>query len=541
MWFPFLAKSSEGVDGNQPTFWNNGVPSNFYDDIFEYVTSVDWRWGMAQYSEAIAEPSEMVVTLDNSSGIFTPENSTSPLYPILLNSIVRLTAERQVGLTTEFYNLYNGQVQRIEVDVGARGEQLARLYCGDPSMQLQQSEFDMPLLLNVTTDTVLRAVFDAPAVIYPYASMHFLVGVEGYAELGATTFLFAQNITSFDTGDTTFEYAGDIEHDDIVMTADRLIREYIYAELGGRFFWDHTRAQFAFHRRNRYNVNDFTPIDLPMLELDEPPRYIWGDDVVNHVTVNYYPRSIGAPASTVYTMRDLPLEMTSGMQRTFTVRYTDPDAPDSTVSVIDQITPEANVDFLFNSHANGAGDDRSLTLNVLVTWYANRAEIVLRNTGIDTSYLISFRLRATPLIAHDRESVVRYDGLSMALHGDRRRSLDFPALSSEALASTFANLLLQRYKSPLGRFAQISLWGNRTDDNLDALLSLGVGSVVNVTDSSVQNTIKLYVVTALRHRLDPTASHWLRVWLEPLDRSIFWILDDAENSILGVTTRLAAL
>lgn len=517
-----------------PANFNAGNPTNFYENIMPYVESVDWTYGCTQYSEAVAPPSQMTITVNNSGGQFLP-GAGAIGSAVTKGMIVRLRA----SYNGSYYPLYIGTLDTIRFSVGIDGDRHAILIVTDPMPQLLNALYTPVLQQNVTTDQVLQKVFDSYAITYPNPGWYWILGTPGYSEVGVTTWLLDNALTNFETGATTFAFAGDITGADASLNAQSFLREYVYGELGGRFFWDAPSAQFKFFNRN-HDVNAAPSALSPgVLELDEPPDYLFADDLLNRVTVNYYPRITGVAGSVLYPSPTSPITLTAKQAYTFTARYQDPNAPNAQVAASTTIYPVAGLDYIANSASDGSGSDQTAFVTVSVNPLATSAQVTLVNNSGSTVYLTTFQLRGTPLTAYTRATVVNSDGISLGSYGDFPRTVEITTLGDAVLAQSYASYLVQRYKTPLARIGGASIWGNRDAATLLNALTLGVGSAVELDDAFLQNVSNKYVITALHHTLTPIRHHWVRLSLEPLDRSLYWILGDATLSILNTTTRLS--
>lgn len=516
-----------------PVAFNTGSPANAYEQIFAYTERIDWTYGCTQYSEAVAPQSSLTAIVKNIDGVFTP--SSNVIGAVLSKgALVRMRG----FIGTSPYSLYIGTLDSIRYDAGSDGERHATLNVIDPMPQLLNALYAPALQQNVTTDQVLQAVFDSQAVVYPYPGLYWILGAVGFAELGTNTFLVEQNLTNFEVGATTFTFAGDITGADASLNAQSFIREYVYAEMG-RFFYDAPTGQFKFFNRN-HDVNaGVSALSPGAIELDEPPEYLYGDDVYTQISLNYYPRVIGTPASILYPSGNSPLTVVVGQPHTFTVRYQDPNAPNAVVAGKDMITPVAGVDYIANAASDGSGADKTSVLQVVVNFLATSAQVTLiNNNNHDPIYVTTFQLRGTPLKAYTRATASVNDGVSLGKQGDYRRTVEMTALGDDTLAASYANYLLQRYKTPTASFRGVSIWGNRDDATLLNCFTLGVGSYVQIDDAFLANSSNKYIVTAFHHTVTPLRDHWTRLFVEPLDRSLYWILGDPVLSVLGTTTRL---
>lgn len=518
-----------------PTAFNAGDPTNAYDDISAYVEEMSWNYGIPQYSDAISQASRLMLVLNNRAGDWTPENVASLYATQNKGRLLRVRATYNAVT----YTLWQGVTTNIQLDVGAHSPLQARLIAGDPLAIADESEYYAALQTNVRTDQVLSQVFDSGAILYPYAGHNWLLGVEGASNLTSSTVVFLNSITDFEQGDTVFTFAGDITGADQPITAGRVMREYAYAELGGRLWWHAPTLKFKFTRRSHDARTTPTLVAIDHMELNDPPRYVWGDDVLNDFTLNFYPRTIGAAGSVLYALGNLPYRMSAGATRQFSVRFTSPTARDAIVAALTTIFPVAGTDYVANANADGSGAVKTTFVAIAVTFLATGAEIILTNNDSGDIYITTLQLRGTPLTALSRDSARAADGVSIVRNGSFKRTLDLQALDSPELATSYANYLVQRFKDPLGRIESFTVWANRSADLMAKVLDLEVGDAVEVYDPAIMNQVTDYTVTALAHTVKGDgATHDVRVTVEPLNRSVFWILGDGVLGLLEQTTRL---
>ncbi len=528
--FPMLV-----LGATAPTAFNAGSATNAYDNVTPYVEDVTWQYGLLGAEKEIAQPASMTVRLNNNSGVWTPENPASPFTTELSKTVLcRLWAEYD-GVTYQQCVL---TVEQFMIEAGTVGGRTVMLMARDPMLRLLDSDYLPDLQLDVRIDEVLERVFDTVILGYPYPANYWMLGVEGSSELGETTFLYFQDITDFDEADTTLEFAGDLTGSGAVISAQAFIRPHVAAELGGMFYFDVKDGRFHFHNRTRDTRSIGTPVNPGALEQDEPPAYVWGDDLVNDVTVQYYPRSIGADNAVLFSMENVPVAISAGATRKFTARYRDPDDPGATVAAHSTVPIRIGDDYRGYDDPDGLGVDKTNQLTVVATYHATSAEVEITNGDAGTVYVTFFQIIGVPLTAHSQESVNARDITSVARHGEHKKSIDLPALGDAQLGALYANYYMQRYKNPIGRIAAAS-YTARTPESMEYILSLTIGDYIEIYDTWLNNSITYYKIVGAIHRVAPQRDHWVRWFVQPMDRAVYWILGDADLSILGETTRLS--
>jgi hypothetical protein len=114
------------VDWDAENWLNTPDFTGTYDDISSYVKSYQLRRGI-ETEQGNAPAGTLNLTLDNSSGLFSPTNSAGDLYGLIRPWLpVRFRAT--VGVTT--YTVYSGFISRISCSPHG-SKQTATLYCTD--------------------------------------------------------------------------------------------------------------------------------------------------------------------------------------------------------------------------------------------------------------------------------------------------------------------------------------------------------------------------------------------------------------------------
>lgn len=514
--------------------WDKDLSFGHAESILDNVERVDYSYGLgAPYAET-ADPSQMIVTLNNTDGAWFVENSASPFFGVFRKGcLVRL----QQNMSGSWRTLFSGSLTALEAEPRINPPFQARLIVGDPFPELNDAEYTPPLQLSVTTDAAIRQLFELGTVIHPYPNLFWLVGIASSSEVGETTTLFEQEVFPVgDVGKTTLEFVGDNADEGFGVSALGFIRDCVAAEAGGRFLFNpkaHAGSFGVFEFWNRHHLIATVPsIDISASILDKPPPlYSFGADVINHVEINYEPRAVGTAGTILYQAPN-PISVQAGEARFFNAFYRDPEIESARVGGMDMIDPIAGTDWIANSEDDGSGDDLTSQVALFAFFSGGQAAITILNSAAVTAYITLLRLKGTPLTTYARETYIDFDGQSIADHGLHKRTINLNFTDDLELVRNYAGSLLRRLATPRGRLEQVTL-RDSTLVTQTSLLALGV--ICDLAD--LENAETEYAIVGVRHSLDQTSGdNLLTLVLEPLGRLVYWVLETAARSELEETT-----
>lgn len=449
-------------------------------------------------------------------------------------TLIRVRAQAPGGAVT---TLYIGQVVDALPTLGEIGKREITINALCPMQQLLDLEYQPSLLLDTTADAVISEIFDSAELPYPYSYRFWRLGAEGCSTLGVSTITYSHDVTMFDTGNTSFPYAGDAENQTGRGTsAQGVIQSMMAAELG-RFFFNTRTAQFTLHNRARDTLNDASVESLTFSDFWEMDTA--SDDVKNIITVNYEPREVGAVGEVIWTATGLPLKLEAGINKEIQARYVDPDS-DKPMGAMDFIYPELSVDYIVNSSEDGTGSDVTDTVTVAAEFGGSSAKVWLSTSAV--CYVTTLQLRGTPLRRFDRQAVTVSDGDSIYDNGEQPAPpVELPAVSSEDYAREIGNYLLARYANRTTRLkAARFAMGYEATTAATRAIARAPGDRITITDAWSQHDQDYFIVGEEHTVTAGSAELWSVRWhLRPASREIFWRVGTSGYSETGITTRLS--
>lgn len=309
--------------------------------------------------------STLNLAVNNNDGTFTPENSASSLYGLMIPNVPIQVTSTHNSLP---FTHWTGYIRKFAPDWSAGAVPMCQLQCTD--IAEDAAAFSPTNVLVSTardTDGALVAIMDAMGL--------------------------AAGDRNFDDGIQDLPYHFTRSQDGLTAMVEAAL-----SEMGG-LLWVTADGKFRFEsRQSRLGIGS--------------PDHAWGDgtaiipkaivydlnnnDLISDVTV--VPTIFGAGQADTEIFRFSRGKDTKPTADSLSIAagdtYTASWDYDSPITAL--TTPEAVVDYLANDAANGTGTDRTSLLTVTVTDLGAGATIALKNTHSGAIYVTKFRLRGQP-------------------------------------------------------------------------------------------------------------------------------------------------
>jgi hypothetical protein len=473
--------------------------------------------------------------------------------------------------------MFIGKIASVSLTPGNLSAQTCMVVCEDPMNALMQTDYQPSLLLNATVDEGIADVFNKATFGWPYAHSGWMVGIEGSSEVGTTTVIYSNTLSNLDTGITVLPYSGSASDNGHGVAAQSMLRDFVVTEAGGRFWFNTRTGQFRFTNRHQDILNSVSSLatysssNVNGYDFDSASQLLFGDLVYNDVTVNYQPRGLGVPGTTIWEAQDI-IVLQPGQEKKITARYFDAvNNTNAKVSAIDVIAPAPFTDYVaevqFTESTDG-GDTTSLktptsrvTLPItdvlkfttITKPNSNRTGLVRISAKIGATsteltiqrrytsrvfYMTGLRIRGTPLYTYDKRAAHASDGDSIRSNGIQRKIMDLPQVSDDDFGNQLANYVVSRFKDPITRLPSISFNANKTDARMQSALTRQIGDRITVSDDRTAHSAD-YIVIGEHHQIKAGGdiTHDVTWTLEPANTIIYWKIGVAGFSEVGQTTR----
>ena len=433
--------------------------------------------------------STLEVSLDNQTGIFTPEYSSSSLYGLLKPDVpIQLAA----NFSSTDYTLWTGYAQSWTCKwAGSKG---IGARCQLSAIDLAGA-FLKDAQVNVVSSTS-RSTSDAIAAIMVAAG------------LSSSDYNLDAGIQSL-----PFHFVRAQKALDAIMDA-------VYSEMGGTA-WIQADGKLRFENRH---ARLGTTVDAT-----------WGDstnvipeNVAYEVSTNDLVTSASVSATIFTTGQDNDeiLRFTRGMDTrggadsiaiaagaSYEAEF------DYGVAAVSITAAVAVTDYLANTAIDGTGTDKTSALTVSVTDLGGAARIKLTNTDAATIYVTKFRLRGQRTAYTNQSPTFTVTKSVVGMKTDRSLQLRVPFADDSQAAKDFSVALCRTYRVPYPRVTLEFCWD--TDDITAAMLAADIGQLVKFADLTSGNAAWLtnvndwWYIEAIEQMVSPAAVPRTQVTLTP--------------------------
>ncbi len=351
---------------------------------------------------------------------------------------------------------------------------------------------------------------------------------------------------SYETGKTSFDYAGDTwAQTDIRTVIDDITRSewgLCWAARDGTILWknrDHLFSRVA---------------AAPALALDSQP-YAEGEqtdeDIYNSVQVRYVPRAtlssgviakatsvIQAPGQSGKERWNGTVVLPGGGAVIVKLPFTDPATgqPMGALSLMTPLTP--TTDWTANEARDGSGPDYTGNANLSFSMVVNggACEVSIKNTALGPLYVTKLQVRGVGLVRYHPITVASEDATSQSTYLKRVLEVDLPLPVDQNFAAALADYLLGRYKDAYFRVRCLDFGAMQSVGGV-VLFSLEIGDVITLSDHQMGLSGAKYLIAGVEYGLKPGGVSQITFNVRRLDDVTYWILEDSTYGALGVTSR----
>jgi hypothetical protein len=250
------------------------------------------------------------------------------------------------------------------------------------------------------------------------------------------------------------------------------------------------------------------------------------------VIVHFNPVRVDALATSLLYQLPRQIVLAPGETKEIPLRYTDPLSPDTRVSAQD-----LSAEYSFSSRS-GRGDalHSSLTFVGGISFGANAGSATVRNDAAVTGYLWQLDVAGRGIYLYDRDS---REAVNEDLKIGREIDFDMPFNASADHAQDVANKLLSLWGTPTSEVHGVSFNASRNAALADAMLAGDIGTRIHLEETKTALDADFYI----QNRTIGPITHKNNVPVAWGVTPAFagekgWILEHADRSELGLTTRL---
>lgn len=494
-----------------PAGYNTGQTIDLYDNITTDIRAMNWQLGFAKPYQNMMDEATAQLSLDNSTGKYSPENSASPLY-----GYMRPTASFEIAhylgqAHANYRYMFTGQLSTppLKIPFGGGGTSVGRLEAQLAAVSnkiwLDNQAFEIPIQDNANIGSVVKLILGYTAFA-PY--------VDGVGTNAAGT------VSNYTPQPTATAW-------DAITELVTLEQGKFYIERGGTVnfinrYYGYTSGTSMYNWGNPEGTATANSGTISQSGSTKPIRwdYSYGSNYTNLVRITARPRQTGSNG-TVWQMDSQDYTIRAGKTRRWVVRLRDS---------IGRYTSVTSVSKSLETYSAG-------TATITVTANGGKATLEMVNSGTVSAILTALALTGTPK-TQANEITYELGNSGTATYGLRTQNLDLTAAGSVVQVESMAEHILNRDGEFAG-FVYSTTFANKGDGTANLhQLNWDIGSRLRVDIDNLYHD-KDYWVIGERHSIkyDGEKYHETTFMLEPVATQSYWLAGIEGYSNAGISTR----
>lgn len=405
-----------------------------HNDITDYVMGFDYRMGKTDIEFSLPYEGVLNLSLDNQTGSFTPENTSSPYYGKLRPNI-RVLVEDEGSV------LYAGFLDTLVTDVGINGTRTATITATQAIESRLSTRINLDSIPNTATKPVIESVLRNTGL---KRALRFEEPRIGFARIGVTAFV--SDLSDVVVPETYLKYPI-IGEDWNESTTSKQALEGLLSSEQTQLFVTHDDE---FILIDRYNMLSRRTIDYTLdVGTIQQANYQYGSTRANRITVQHSPVELEG-SQEVWRTRT-PLSIRKGKTLDTRVVLRDESGKSFTLQ-----SPPTIAFTVTTTGGRVLGD-----VPITVTTLDEGTRLILRiENNHDQTLLVSAVLTGKPLYNGLAGVEYVYDGDATELNGVYEKTFSPTYVAGELGARAYAQYILKRFATQRGEFTSITLRGN---------------------------------------------------------------------------------
>lgn len=458
-----------------------------YDDVTEYVLDVNWQLGVKDLDDTLSYEGTASIVLNNDSRLFSPSNTSSPLYGQLKQNR-KVVIEVQHPSTGEWVTLWSGWTDKYEVTTGRNSKRQVVLKCKQGMYRLREGDFSSPIQNYVKISDLVKTMISSSGWKALTTPSQTLLG--NRTKLGINTFLLNTE-TLFD------EYATTYREYDVIgkqwgrdTKLEEALKELLEAE-NMRLWLTRDGALRLLDRAHfTYRPELFTTTidaDTDVQQAD----YRYGNKLVNRVELSTTPGKVVkneiiwdskgrilVPRQTEKRI-ELAFQFEEGTNRTVTNVKTN--RADMDVKLYNVgLLADGTTTFEFPLSDAVVNHPTYVGISVVHDG-GNKYTLVLKGNNIKNIYF-DIQIYGDYLEGGEGAVYVFEDTDAQSSVGAiHKLNLDSKVVTSEEQARSLATYYLDRYKEPAGEFTGFKIIGEDAT-TIERILDISVGTKLLISE-----------------------------------------------------------
>lgn len=285
--------------------------------------------------------------------------------------------------------------------------------------------------------------------------------------------------TDYETGEYTFDTAFDTLKEKTTAYAEMAkvaLSEFAPIYLQKDQVDGETLVVENAHTRNGLRTVDFT-LDNSMYDIE----LAYGDNVVNWVKSEAYPRSVAGSASVLFETETRILVPAASELDNIRGNYTDPNGGAAAVGA-NMIAPVVTTDYTMNTKKNGSGSNITADLTVTTSYGASGVTYKFENANANPGW-VWIRARGYLVNQYNTVSAIKENSDSQDEYGYNPLSFKQKYQQEIRPGEMKAEAILEQEREPRLVPKSVTFVANRSADLWEAFLEGDVGKVARIKNS----------------------------------------------------------
>lgn len=467
-----------------------------YEDITAYVFEAQWSYGRDHASQLTGKSiaGSCTLLLNNADKRFSPFNTSSPLYGLLLpGRKIKIT----MTVAPDTVTMFSGFLASLDPQKQIGGRATAVLRGMGPLGIIAQKESTIAMQTAVATGTVIGLILDDAG--WPAGST--------YRDIDAGQTTMTRCILG--QGRDALNALRDIEETEAGFLRETKDGKIAFEDRLHRFSGAHTVPQVTFTDGAEGpggGGGGGYHLGYRLIEEADPLKEIYNDI---RVYVQLY--TVQAIAI-LWTLAESSADSTSpaisaGETLNFWAQYPNWASVPEAIGVDVWTTPTVaggETDYAANSQANGGGTPLTGDISIAATKFDKSMKIAVTNGGTGVAYLTKLQARGTAVLQKDTAIITDEDTASQLKYLKHTYPAPAKFIPSTAAARDYAGMIKTIYARPIPVLT-IGYPANRSTEHLTEAQVRDVSDRITIvaTDQATLGINEDFFVEAIRHQLRP--------------------------------------
>lgn len=463
-----------------------------YDALGTDALAANWELGRRKFDEQIGYEGTAEITLYNRDRIYSPKNTESPLYGFLgkKNLLAYIELEHPTDFTKHV--MFKGWTELIDVVVGSRSNQQARLTLRQGMFRLREGSFAPIVYESMTINDVLPTLIEMAG--WRYASHPAQAVLDYEQRLGYNAFLPTdENIYEREEESLyTYDLVGQGWDDDTKIS--EALEDLLEAE--GASFWLGREGKLNFVNRTFYlHRPEFMDYSFVIGATTQAGTYEYGRDVASIVSVFAKPKDT-AKNQVIWSTKPA-VQINAGQVIRIQMEFSFEGGEPRTITSVEgqdvTLSGYYNTKTRNTSPTQITSEDLAKIQATVETDYAGRYTLVLTN-GTNRRVWVTAEVKGDYVVGGEGVTYEFSDSDAMlAANGIHRRKLTTFLLTTEEEAEGLARTVFLRDGRPDGEFTSFTVIGN-TMPAVESLILMQTGDRLYVSENQTAETHKPHIV-----------------------------------------------